>query len=159
MKNQSFIQIDNELLPSFYRKILLTSCLVALLMLIWLLPLAVMYRGALSVLLFGCLWLYQIRQHHLVNISSLRKNSQYIEKYDFLVWHLQLFQGYFFTPYGHKSDIYQAKLQKIYDMDRVLWLKFGVFEPFVKSLSVQIWQDQVDANTWRQLKILANHEL
>ncbi|WP_019520738.1 protein YgfX [Faucicola boevrei] len=159
MNNQGFIQIDSELLPSFYRKIVLISGMLTLLMIICLLPLTWAYRGILVVLLLVCSWFYQINQHHLVNISSLRlKNLQDFEKYDFLEWHLQLFQGYFVVPYGHQSDIYQAKLQQIHDMGQVLWLQFCVFEPFSKTLSVQIWQDQMDSDTWRQLKILANHE-
>ncbi len=52
----------------------------------------------------------------------------------------QLWQGYLLSSYANRY---------------VLRLSFKVTEPVQRSMSVLIWRDQVNCNTWRQLQTFA----
>nr|WP_315040829.1 protein YgfX [uncultured Moraxella sp.] len=149
------IQIDSALSASFYRLCVIGGFCALLLVVIWLLPFGWAYQLALVLFLGACVWFAQVKQPHLTAISSLLTQPSHDGDYDFLQWHIQTFDGYFITPYGYENDVYQATLQKIDDMGVVLILTFDVFEPFDKIYRLAIWQDQVDSESWRMLKILA----
>lgn len=155
MNSTTPINIDTALNVSVYRFFCLLLITVLWFLLIWQLELSLWYRVVLGVVWLACLVVAQLKQPHLTAISSTLTSSFSDNPQDFLVWQIQIFDGYVIAPYGYETDIYQATLHKIDDFGVVLLLDFGVFEPFDKHFTVQIWQDQVDSESWRQLKILA----
>lgn len=158
----SFITIDTQLTASHYRWAIWTSVSVLTMAMVGLLPLASSFQIALWLLVIVSLLVNQLASHQLLAISvtpANRKRRQQrqaslLNEYD---WQIQCVQGYFFTPFGRLTDIYQAQMQAVIDMGIAMVLKLNVFEPFEKTVRFVVWQDQVDADTWRQLKIIAHH--
>lgn len=155
MKQTTPINIDTALNFSAYRFFCLLFATLFWFLLVWQLALSFWYGVVLGVAWLGCLTVAQLKQPHLTALSSTHTPSFSDNPQDFLLWQIQIFEGYLVVPYGYETDIYQATLQKIDDFGVVLLLDFGVFEPFDGHFTVQIWQDQVDKESWRQLKILA----
>lgn len=153
--HQPPIHIDTALSASSYRLFFLLLVNIFLLLVILALGLGIWYTVGLVAILLTCNYFSQIRISHLTAISSVLLKSTSPNPQDFLEWQIQAFDGYLFVPYGEQSDVYQATLQKIDDFGVVMLLKFDIFEPFNHTINLQIWQDQIDKDTWRQLKILA----
>lgn len=157
--NQAFIHIDCSLRPSRYRLVTWALLSVMLAVVIGLLALPVSYKIGLWLLLAVCGVVSQLGSQQLLAISSLPSSRKSLAN-DYLLseldWQIQCVQGYFVTPYGQVSDIYQAKLLAVSDIGAVMVIKFAVYEPFNKVLTILIWQDQVDSDTWRQLKVIAH---
>lgn len=154
--SQPPIHIDTELSASSYRLFFLLLVNIFLLLVIFALSLGLWYTLGLAIILLICNYFSQIRTSHLTVLSSILLKSSSPNPQDFLEWQIQVWDGYVFVPYGEQSDVYQATLQKIDDFGMVMLLKFEIFEPFNYMINLQIWQDQTDKDTWRQLKILAN---
>lgn len=154
--SQPPIHIDTELSASSYRLFFLLLVNIFLLLVIFALSLGLWYTLGLAIILLICNYFSQIRTSHLTALSSILLKSSSPNPQDFLEWQIQVWDGYVFVPYGEQSDVYQATLQKIDDFGMVMLLKFEIFEPFNYMINLQIWQDQTDKDTWRQLKILAN---
>lgn len=162
----TFIGIDVVLKPSFCKRLVWTASLLVVVLMISLLPLPFAYKiMALFAALVG-LWFEQISHYHLLVISSLvanpRAKPQQLahEKFDFLTWQLQLVRGVVKVPWvnnlaASRQDVWQANLVDIIDMGCMVILRFNVIEPQQHKISVRVWQDQVDRDSWRQLKILA----
>lgn len=157
---QPFIHIDTQLHASRYRLWLWAGVTVAIAGMIGLLALPISYKVALWILLVACVIVSQLASQQLLAISSLPAKRSNKSSHEFLLsdtdWQIQCVQGYFFTPYGQVSDIYQAKLLEISRIGAVMVIKFDLFEPFDKVLTLLIWQDQVDSDTWRQLSVIAH---
>lgn len=157
----AFIHIDTSLNASRYRWVAWLAVSGLITAMLGLLPLAVSVRVALALLVIVCLVVSQLSSHQLLAVSTTpanrkRRNQQphsLLSDYD---WQIQCVQGYFFMPVGQTTDIYQAKLQAVIDMGAAVIIVFKVFEPFDKTLQFVIWCDQVDSDTWRQLKVIAH---
>lgn len=151
----SFIAIDSVLSGSRLRLLLWLGTAVGLTVLTLALPIGQAYQLAIALLLWACVLVGQLWQPHLLAISSRADHtpSNGLAVWD---WQLQVAQGYIRVPFGQVHDVWQAKLTAAEDLGAVLLLRFWLFEPFKRHLTVQIWQDQVDADTWRQLKTLAH---
>jgi hypothetical protein len=108
------------------------------------------------------LWFGQVSSCHLLAISSLhakpQSNNQTLpyDNFDFLTWQIQWVRGVVKVPKQGKQAVWQANLLGIADMGCLMILTFGLIESVPAKISVTIWQDQVDSDTWRQFKVLAN---
>lgn len=156
---QPFIHIDTQLHASHYRVWLWAGVTVAIAGMIGLLTLPISYKVALWILLLACVVVSQLASQQLLAVSSLPAKRSNKSSHEFFLsdtdWQIQCVQGYFLTPFGQTSDIYQAKLVSVTAMGRAVLVIFSLFEPFDKRLSVTVWQDQVDSDTWRQWQVLA----
>lgn len=153
-----FITIDSVLSGSRLRLLWWLGAAVGLTLLTLALPIGQAYQLAITALLWACLWVGQLWQPHLLALSSTFDSNASDGANGLAVWdwQLQVAQGYIRVPFGQTHDVWQAKLTAVEDIGAVLLLRFWLFEPFGKFLTVQIWQDQVDTDTWRQLKTLAH---
>lgn len=156
---QPFIHIDTSLRASRYRLWLWAGVTVTIAGIIGLLPLPISYKVALWVLLVACVTVGQLASQQLLAVSSLPAKRSNKSANEWLLsdtdWQIQCVRGYVITPFGQPADIYQAKLASVTAVGRAVMMKFWIFEPFDKRVSVTVWQDQVDADSWRQLQVLA----
>lgn len=161
----AFIHIDTFLKPSGYQKLIWATTLLCFSVIGSLLPLPLAYKILLGLVVLVSLWFGQIYSHHLLALSSLAANHKgkpqqmAHEKFDFLTWQLQCVRGVVQVPWGHikgsGQDVWQAMLIEVTDMGCIMILTFNVIEPQQNKLRVSVWQDQVNNDTWRQLKVLA----
>lgn len=156
-----FIRIDTTLKPSVYKKLVWGLSLLVFVLMVILLPLAMAKKILVVLAAIVALWFEQIYCCHLLAIASLdakhnrEKSSDSHDQFDFLAWQLQWVRGRVKVPWGSKQDVWQATLIDIADMGCMLILTFNLIEPLPNTMSVRIWQDQVDRETWRQFKVLA----
>lgn len=54
----------------------------------------------------------------------------------------------------HQPILWQATLLKSQSFPHCVQLVFDTQQPMIKRETVVIWKDQVEADTWRQLKVL-----
>lgn len=153
------IKIDAILAPSRYRWGLWLAITWLIVLLLFCLPLLPRYRLILMLLVLASLWLAQVSRRHLLAMSTLAvkhpiHSSDHFGSVDELDWQLQWVQGYSKVPWGKASDIYIAKLAGTVDAGVVIGLNFVITAPLADKFSVEIWRDQVDNDTWQQLKIL-----
>ncbi|MFW2177268.1 MULTISPECIES: hypothetical protein [unclassified Moraxella] len=158
---KNVIAIDTTLKISHLKILVWGGVIVLVMLMTGLLPVQLNYRLALMVLTLACVWLAQLSQYHLTVVSTLpNRRANDMIAYDFLDWQLQGVEGSFIIPYQPTTNpqamLLQAKLLAIQDMGCLLVLTFDIIEPYQKPLTTHIWQDQVDNDTWRQLKILAS---
>ncbi len=160
--NTSFIDIDATLKPSVDKKLLWGACLWVVVGILALVPLSLTYKILLGMVAIASLWFGQVSSCHLLAISSLhakpQANNQTLpyDNFDFLTWQIQWVRGVVKVPRHHKQAVWQANLLGIADMGCLVILTFGLIESAPTKISVTIWQDQVDRDTWRQFKVLAN---
>ena len=57
---------------------------------------------------------------------------------------------------GRGDELWQAQLIAVHGYRWVMSIEFIIVEPYKRPLSVIIFRDQVSANQWRELRILAN---
>lgn len=57
---------------------------------------------------------------------------------------------------GRGDQLWQAGLATVYRYNSLIHLKFMVVEPYSRGLSVTIFRDQVSAEQWRELQVLAS---
>ena len=160
--NTSFIDIDATLKPSVDKKLVWGFGLWVVVGILTLVPLVLTYKILLGMVAIASLWLGQISSCHLLAISSLQAKSQSnnqtlpYDNFDFLTWQIQWVRGVVKVPKQGKQAVWQANLLGIADMGCLMILTFGLIESVPAKISVTIWQDQVDSDTWRQFKVLAN---
>ena len=160
--NTSFIDIDATLKPSVDKKLVWGFGLWVVVGILTLVPLVLTYKILLGMVAIASLWLGQISSCHLLAISSLQAKSQSnnqtlpYDNFDFLTWQIQWVRGVVKVPKQGKQAVWQASLLGIADMGCLMILKFGLIESAPAKISITIWQDQVDRDTWRQFKVLAN---
>ena len=160
--NTAFIDIDARLIPSVNKKLLWGACLWVVVGILALVPLALTYKLLLGMVAIASLWFGQVSSCHLLAISSLhakpQSNNQTLpyDNFDFLTWQIQWVRGVVKVPRQSKQAVWQANLLGIADMGCLMILTFGLIESVPAKISVTIWQDQVDSDTWRQFKVLAN---
>lgn len=154
----SFIQINARLKTSYYQLGVWLFMALTLCAMIAILPLTGWVQAAIVVLTIVCFWFTHIYREHLIAISSLPSRTHSMtasSTYDFIDWQLQTAQGYWRLPWSIEQPIYQAKLNSITVIGPALLLNFNIMTPMPRRLSTQLWQDQVDADSWRQLCVLA----
>lgn len=160
--NTAFIDIDATLKPSVDKKLLWGACLWVVIGILTLVPLALTYKLLLGMVAIASLWFGQVSSCHLLAISSLpakpQINNQTLpyDNFDFLTWQIQWVRGVVKVPRQGKQAVWQASLKGIADMGSLVILTFGLIESAPAKISVTIWQDQVDRDTWRQFQVLAN---
>lgn len=57
---------------------------------------------------------------------------------------------------GRGDELWQAGLVAVYRYHWLMSFEFIVVEPYQRTLSVTIFRDQVSAEHWRELNVLAN---
>ena len=57
---------------------------------------------------------------------------------------------------GRGDALWQAKLKAVTQSRWVICFEFNITEPYQRPLSVAIFRDQVNAEEWRKLTVLAN---
>ena len=57
---------------------------------------------------------------------------------------------------GRGDGLWQAKLKAVTHYDWVICFDFDIVEPYQRPLSTAIFRDQVNAEEWRKLTVLAN---
>ena len=57
---------------------------------------------------------------------------------------------------GHGDALWQAQLKAVTQSRWVICFDFDIVEPYQRPLSIAIFRDQVNAEEWRKLTILAN---
>lgn len=57
---------------------------------------------------------------------------------------------------GRGDELWQAGLSAVHSYHWLITFDFIIVEPYQRALSVTIFRDQVSANEWRELSILAN---
>lgn len=57
---------------------------------------------------------------------------------------------------GHGDALWQAQLKAVTHSRWVICFEFNITEPYHRPLSVAIFRDQVNAEEWRKLTVLAN---
>lgn len=158
----TFIAIDTNLRPSLYKRLVWGLTLLGFMLILSVLPLSISYKIGIAITALVALWFGQLYRHHLLAMSALKathsRSSQSASKneFGFLQWQLQLARGVITVPWGSQKDIWQAVLTAISDMGGMVILTFYIIEPQPQTISVTVWQDQVDRDTWRQFKVLAN---
>ena len=66
-------------------------------------------------------------------------------------------QGWQLLMRTHRGDaLWKADLQSIQRSHWVISFGFTIVEPYQRSLSVAIFQDQISRDAWRELNVLAN---
>ena len=57
---------------------------------------------------------------------------------------------------GRGDGLWQAKLKEVTQSRWVICFDFDIVEPYQRPLSIAIFRDQVNAEEWRKLTVLAN---
>ncbi|WP_227680015.1 hypothetical protein [Psychrobacter frigidicola] len=71
--------------------------------------------------------------------------------------HQRVDQGWQLLMRSSRGDaLWQAELVKVYRYQLFIHFEFIITEPYRRSLSVTVFRDQVSAEEWQELNILAN---
>ena len=54
------------------------------------------------------------------------------------------------------DELWQAQMVDVHNYRWAMIIEFDIIEPYQRSLSMTIFRDQVSAEQWRELNILAN---
>ena len=54
------------------------------------------------------------------------------------------------------DELWQAQMVKVHNYRWAMIFEFDIVEPYQRSLSMTVFRDQVNAEQWRELNILAN---
>ena len=54
------------------------------------------------------------------------------------------------------DELWQAQMVDVHNYRWAMIFEFDIVEPYQRSLSMTIFRDQVSAEQWRELNILAN---
>ena len=165
MANNDVINIDAWLQPSRFKRWVWGLGGVGFGLMLAPLALSFHYQLLVAVLAAVLMWFGQIFSHHLIACATLTQHqasqrpygasNRTAERYQFLSWQLQLVQGRFLIPWQQKQDIWHATLLTVSDVGVAVILQFAISQPLPKTIKIMVWQDQVDQENWRQLKILA----
>lgn len=156
----NFIHIDESLANSRLQWLVWGGLMLLISVIIVGLNLPTSYQLALIVLLILCVAVTQLSAYQLTAISTLplAKNSANDNLGD-VEWQLgitSLELRHFFRPNQQTAKVWQATLCKANDYQVAIVLTFAVIVPVQRQLTLIIWQDQVSADAWRQLSVLAH---
>lgn len=96
-------------------------------------------------LLMTLMVIWQIHQSHISHLTEPPKYSMATDTW-LIRWH---------AGRNAKPQLWQGHLldSRVYPM--MIQLDFDMVEPLPKTITVNIWQDQVDKNQWRRINVLA----
>lgn len=150
--------LDIRLQPSRLRLVSWLVMALALTALIGLLPLALGYRMGLVAVLAGCCILSQLLSKQLLalaTVNPLAGKLAHLSHLSDIEWQLQWVQGYLRPPWGCEQAMYEASLEAIHHHGPVMLLIFVTTGSAPKRHQFVIWQDQIGADSWRKLAVLA----
>ncbi|WP_230656151.1 hypothetical protein [Psychrobacter sp. I-STPA10] len=95
------------------------------------------------------LWMY-VRHSPLIHLTS---PQLYHQEHNQQNQSHKLWQLLFDKPEHH--ELWEAKLVQCRDFGKCIQLNFTISHPMPETLLIMLWQDQLDAHSWRRLKALA----
>lgn len=139
------LRIDTAIQPTSYLRVLfymgLTSAMVIL---AWLASLNV-WQYVVILVVAAAVTGYLILSRPVLLHMSQPPLSQRVDR----GWQLMIR-----TSRG--DELWQAQMVKVHNYRWAMIFEFDIVEPYQRSLSMTVFRDQVNAEQWRELNILAN---
>ena len=139
------LRIDTAIQPASYLRVLLyTSLASAMVILAWLASLSV-WQYIIILIVAAAVTGYLILSRPRLLHMSQPPLSQRVNR----GWQLMIR-----TSRG--DELWQAQMVDVHNYRCAMIFEFDIIEPYQHSLSMTIFRDQVSAEQWRELNILAN---
>lgn len=139
------LRIDTAILPASHLRMRLYVGLISVMLLLaWFAALA-LWQYVLILIVAAAVTLYLTVSRPIVLHVSQPPLSQRVEKQ----WQL-------LVRTGRGDELWQAQLIAVHGYQWAMSFEFVIVEPYRRDLSVTVFRDQVNADEWRVLSILAN---
>lgn len=139
------LRIDTPIQPpSHLRTLLYVSLTSALILLAWLAALS-LWQYVLILIVSGVVASYLALFRPILLHVSQPPLHQRLDK----GWQLLMRSS-------HGDALWQADLVKVHRYQLFIHFEFTIIEPYQRSFSATVFRDQVSAEEWRELNILAN---
>lgn len=139
------LRIDTAIWPTSYLRLLLYSGLTSVMVILaWFASLA-LWQYVLVLIVAAAVTIYLALSRPIVLHLSQPPLNHRVDKH----WQLLI-------RTGRGDELWQARLIAVHGYRWVMSIEFIIVEPYKRPLSVTIFRDQVSANQWRELRILAN---
>lgn len=139
------LRIDTAIGPTSYLRLLLYSGLTCVMVLLAWIASLVLWQYVLVFIVATAVTVYLMLSRPIPLHLSQPPLSHRIDKH----WQL-------LVRTGRGDELWQAELKAVHGYRWMMSIEFAIIEPYRRSLSVIIFRDQVSANQWRELCILAN---
>lgn len=145
MTKTATLRIDTPITPSSRLRLLLHISLAsALILLAWLASLALWQYVLILIISVAVVSYLALSRPMLLHLTQ-PPFSQRIDRN----WQLLM-------RTGRGDELWQAGLVAVHPYHWLISFEFIIMEPYQRALSVTIFRDQVSAEQWRELNILAN---
>ena len=139
------LRIDTAIQPASYLRVLLYMSLAsAMVILAWLATLSV-WQYIIILIVAAAVTGYLILSRPRLLHMSQPPLSQRVDR----GWQLMIR-----TSRG--DELWQAQMVDVHNYRWAMSFEFDIVEPYQRSLSITIFRDQMSAEQWRELNILAN---
>ena len=139
------LRIDTAIQPASYLRVLFYMSLTsAMVILAWLASLNV-WQYVVTLVVAAAVTGYLILSRPVLLHMSQPPLSQRVDR----GWQLMIR-----TSRG--DELWQAQMVKVHNYRWAMIFEFDIIEPYQRSLSMTVFRDQVNAEQWRELNILAN---
>ena len=145
MNSLTSLRIDTAIQPTSYLRLLLYIGLASVMMIIAWFATLMLWQYVLIVIVTVMVIVYLILSRPMPLHMSQPPLSQRTDK----GWQLMI-------RTAHGDELWQAQLVTVHAYRWVMSFEFNIVEPYQRSLSVTVFRDQVSADQWRELRILAN---
>lgn len=139
------LRIDTAIQPASHLRMRLYVGLISVMLLLaWFAALA-LWQYVLILIVAAAVTLYLTVSRPIVLHVSQPPLSQRVERQ----WQL-------LVRTGRGDELWQAQLIAVHGYQWAMSFEFVIVEPYRRDLSVTVFRDQVNADEWRVLSILAN---
>ena len=139
------LRIDTAIQSMSYIRVLLyMSVMSAMLILAYFASLALWQYGLILVVLVATAIYVVMSRPRLLHLSQPPLNQRVDKQWQLLM------------RLGRGEQLWHAHLRAVHRYQWAIHFEFDVSEPYHRSLSATVFRDQVSAEQWRELSILAN---
>ena len=129
---------------SYIRVLLYISVMSAIMILAYFASLALWQYGLILVVLVATAIYVAMSRPRLLHLSQPPLNQRVDKQWQLLM------------RLGRGEQLWQADLRAVHRYQWAIHFEFDVIEPYHRSLAATVFRDQVSAEQWRELSILAN---
>ncbi len=139
------LRIDTAIQPASYLRLMLYIGLTSVMVVLaWFAALA-LWQAVLVLIVAAAVTIYLTLSRPILLHFSQPPLSQRVDRQ----WQL-------LVRTGRGDELWQARLIAVHSYQWAMSFEFIIVEPYKRPLSVTVFRDQVSADQWRGLSILAN---
>ncbi len=145
MIQMTLLRIDATIKPSSYLRLLIYGSLTGAMILLGWLATLLLWQYVLLLMISVAVFSYLVLSRPIPLHLSQPPLSQRVDHN----WQLLM-------RTGRGDGLWQAELAAVHHYHWLITFEFIIVEPYQRSLSVTVFRDQVSAEDWRKLSILAS---